>query len=117
MRYTKQPGNASIGYYRQVSFNQRTNSNPLRVLSEKDWNDWNEKGYVVIRNVVPQDNIRNLVNTIWEFEEKDPSDPGTWYRPPLRKIEMKELKNSGMVEMYHHQHRPSTLGCANLSSF
>lgn len=104
MRYTKQPGNASIGYYRQISFNQRLHNEPLRVLSETDWKNWNEKGYVLIRNVVPQKNIDNLVNTIWEFEEKDPTDPGTWYKPPRREIEMKELKNSGMVEMYHHQH-------------
>ncbi|MBR9998486.1 MAG: phytanoyl-CoA dioxygenase family protein [Cyclobacteriaceae bacterium] len=104
MRYEKQPGNASIGYYRQISFNQRLNNEPFRVFSEDDWKNWNKKGYVVIRNVVPEENIRNLVRTIWEFEEKDPDDPSTWYRPPHREIEMKELVNSGMVEMYHHQH-------------
>jgi len=104
MRYEKQPGNASIGYYRQISFNQRPNNEPLRILTEEDWRNWNEKGYVIVPNAVPSENISNLLDTIWEFEEKDPSDPSTWYRPPRREIEMKELINSGMVEMYNHQH-------------
>jgi len=104
MRYEKQPGNASIGYYRQQSFNQRSENKPLRVFTEKDWKNWNENGYIVIPNVVPAENVRNLVQTIWEFEEKDPLDPTTWYVPPRREIEMKELINSGMVELYNHQH-------------
>ena len=37
MRYKKQPGNSSIGYYRDSSFNQRKNNGPLRVLTENDW--------------------------------------------------------------------------------
>jgi ectoine hydroxylase-related dioxygenase (phytanoyl-CoA dioxygenase family) len=104
MKYDKRPGNSSVGYYRQVNFNERPNQEPLKVLREEDWQHWKNKGYVVIRNVVPAENIRNLVRTIWEFEEKDPDDQSTWYRPPHREIEMKELVNSGMVEMYHHQH-------------
>lgn len=104
MRYKKQPGNASIGYYRQVSFNERPDREPLKVLTAEDWKNWIENGYVVIKNVVPTENINNLVDTIWEFEEKDPGDPSTWYRPPRREIEMKELVNSGMVELYNHQH-------------
>jgi hypothetical protein len=104
MKYAKQPGNSSVGYYRHVPFNERPNQEPLRTLSEEDWKHWKNKGYIVIRNVVPPENIRNLVRTIWEFEEKDPDNPATWYLPPRRAIEMKELVNSGMVEMYHHQH-------------
>jgi len=102
MRYKKQPGNVSIGYYRKNSFNQRVNNEPLRVLSEEDWEQWNTKGYIHLRNIVPKEFVERLVNRIWEFEEKDPDDPGTWYRPPRREIEMKELINSGMVEMYNN---------------
>ncbi len=102
MRYEKQPGNASIGYYRQNAFNERKNNEPLRVLTEKDWEQWQNRGYVHIRNVVPMDYVNRMVDRIWEFEEKDPDDPSTWYKPPHKEIEMKELINSGMVEMYNN---------------
>jgi hypothetical protein len=70
MKYAKQPGNSSVGYYRHVPFNERPNQESLRTLSEEDWKHWKNKGYIVIRNVVPPENIMNLVRTIWEFEEK-----------------------------------------------
>lgn len=104
MRYKEQPGNASIGYYRKLSFNQRQPGDPLRVLTEEDWKQWREKGYVIVPKAVPQENIDRLVDLIWKFEEKDPDDPDTWYRPPRREIQMKELQGSGMVEMYNHQY-------------
>ncbi len=102
MRYKNQPGNASTGYYRSQSFNDRSPGDPLRVLSESDWTQWLEKGYVIIPQAVPQDHIDTLVEAIWQFEEKDPRDPSSWNRPPRRKMEMVELRGSGMVEMYHH---------------
>ena len=102
MRYEKQPGNASIGYYRQNAFNERKNNEPLRVLTEKDWEQWQNKGYVLIRNVVPMDYVNRMIDRIWEFEEKDPDDSATWYKPPRKEMEMKELINSGMVEMYNN---------------
>jgi hypothetical protein len=57
----------------------------------------------VISDAVPPENIEAAVNLLWKFEEKDPADPATWYRPPRREIQMKELVNSGMVEVYNHQ--------------
>ena len=34
----------------------------------------------------------------------DPNDPASWEKPQLRGHEMKELNNSGMAEIYHHQY-------------
>ena len=104
MSYESKPGNSSIGYYRDVSFNRRENNEKLRVLSDDQWKHWKENGYVIIHDSVPRDHIHRLRNLIWEFEEKYPDDPSTWYRPPRKEIEMKELVGSGMVEMYHHQY-------------
>ena len=77
---------------------------PLRVLSEADWAHWTTKGYVVIRRAVPQANVERLVALLWEFDEKDPGDPETWHAPQRRVHAMKELNDTGMLEIYNHQH-------------
>ncbi|WP_078409611.1 phytanoyl-CoA dioxygenase family protein [Priestia abyssalis] len=87
-----------------IPLNERVNHEPLRVLSEEDWKFWKENGYVVIKEAVPKEHIDRLVELIWEFEEKKPNDPSTWYTAPRREIQMKELMNTGMVELYNHQY-------------
>ncbi|KAB0677538.1 phytanoyl-CoA dioxygenase family protein [Aureimonas leprariae] len=77
---------------------------PLRVLSEADWQHWTTKGYVIVRRAVPAENVARLVDLLWRFEEKDPADPTTWYAPQRREHRMKELNNTGMVEIYNHQY-------------
>jgi ectoine hydroxylase-related dioxygenase (phytanoyl-CoA dioxygenase family) len=76
---------------------------PLRVLSPEDWQHWITKGYVVVRNAVPIAQAQALADVLWEFDEKDPDDPGTWYAPERRPHVRAELNNAGMVEVYHHQ--------------
>lgn len=99
----KQPGNAGVSYELQREFNKRENGEPLRVLTERDWTFWKENGYIIISHAVPDENVKEARELLWEFEDKDPDNPDTWYRPPRREIEMKELINSGMVEIYNHQ--------------
>jgi hypothetical protein len=77
---------------------------PLRVLSPADWKHWTTKGYVIVRNAVPKDNVERLVDLLWKFDEKDPHDPSTWYAPQRREHRMKELNNAGMVEIFNHQY-------------
>ena len=98
------PGNPSTAKSSQVKLNDRADGQPLRVLSEDDWQFWQHQGYVVIKNAVPLENVRRLAGFLWEFEEKDPNDPSTWYAPPRAEMQMKELSNSGMVEVYNHQY-------------
>lgn len=86
------------------TLNHRPNNEPLRVLSEEDWNFWRENGYVIVHDAVPKENIDRLIDLIWEFEEKDPNDPSTWYTGTRREYAMKELEGSGMVELYNHQY-------------
>ena len=76
---------------------------PLRVLSETDWQHWIKKGYVVVKNAVSAADCRRLENALWEFDEKDPNDPTTWYAPQRRPHVRAELNNVGMTEIYHHQ--------------
>lgn len=84
--------------------NKRENNEPLRVLSEEDWSFWKENGYVIIKNAIPKENIERLKDIMWEFEEKDPNDPSTWYTEPRVEMKMKELQGNGMVELYNHQY-------------
>jgi hypothetical protein len=76
---------------------------PLRVLSPADWEQWTRWGYVIVNAAVPTENIRRLVDLLWEFSEMSPTDPSTWSRKQLRDHQMLELNNSGMVEIYNHQ--------------
>jgi hypothetical protein len=76
---------------------------PLRVLSAEDFAHWQSCGYVVVKRAVPQENVERLVRLLWEFQEMDPNDIATWNAPQLRNHAMKELNNSGMVEIYNHQ--------------
>jgi hypothetical protein len=94
---------SSQGPVSRLQFNRRENGEPLSVLSEDDWQFWGENGYVIIPDAVPQDNLNTVVDLLWEFQEMDSQDPNTWYRHPARTIQMVELKNSGMVEVYNHQ--------------
>lgn len=102
--HTDIPGNPSTAISSKISLNDRSNQQPLRVLSEDDWQFWIHNGYIVVKNAVPREQAERLAAFLWEFEEKDPDNPETWYAPPRAEMKMKELTNSGMVELYNHQY-------------
>ncbi|WP_445386622.1 phytanoyl-CoA dioxygenase family protein [Robiginitalea sp. IMCC44478] len=97
------PGNPSTATSSRLKLNDRSNNKPLRVLSEEDWQFWQREGYVIIREAVPPEQAAQTAAFLWEFEEKDPDDPNTWYTPPRAEMQMKELAGTGMVEVYNHQ--------------
>lgn len=97
------PGNPSVAKSSKQKLNDRSNGVPLRVLSEEDWQFWTHNGYIVIKNAIPKEQAKATADFLWEFEEKDPNDENTWYAPPRAEIQMKELTNSGMVEVYNTQ--------------
>lgn len=97
------PGNPSTAKSSVEKLNDRSNGQPLRLLSEEDWAFWKHNGYVVVKNAVPREQALRTAAFLWEFEEKDPNDTGTWYTPPRAEMQMKELTNTGMVEVYNHQ--------------
>jgi len=97
------PGNPSVSTSSNQKLNDRSNGKPLRVLSEEDWRFWMHNGYIVIKNAIPKDQAKATADFIWEFDEKDPNDPSTWYAKPRAEMQMKELAGTGMVEAYNHQ--------------
>ncbi|MBD0779457.1 phytanoyl-CoA dioxygenase family protein [Maribacter sp. ANRC-HE7] len=98
------PGNPSMATSSNIKLNDRSNGRPLRVLSEADWDFWMHNGYVIIKNAVPREQVQKTAEFLWEFEEKEPGDPNSWYPPPRAEMKMKELTGTGMVEVYNHQH-------------
>ncbi|WP_082817780.1 phytanoyl-CoA dioxygenase family protein [Thalassospira sp. MCCC 1A02491] len=97
------PGNASTKEVSGTQLRDLKKKLPLRVLSEDDFAHWQTYGYVVVPNAVPAEQVKATVDLLWEFEEMDPNDPESWGRPQMRDNAMKELNNSGMVEIYNHQ--------------
>ena len=77
---------------------------PFRVMTPADWEHWTTKGYAIIHDAVPPENIERLKAVMWAFEEKAPDDPSTWYAPQRRDHAMPELNHSGMIEIYNHQY-------------
>ena len=77
----------------------------MAVLSEKDLNFWQENGYVIIPNAVPQGQLDRTVEAIWWFLDMDPNDSNTWYKykPYTRDDRCSPISGAGMVEMYQHQ--------------
>ena len=97
------PGNPSTAKSSQISLNKRANNEPLKVLTEGDWQFWIDNGYVIIRNPVPQEHVQKLADYLWKYEGKDACDMETWYKKPNAQMQMSELNNTGMVEIYNQQ--------------
>ena len=97
------PGNNSVSNLTSSALKGIVKTLPLRVLSAIDFEFWQHNGYVIIRNAVSSEAVAATVGLLWEFQEMDPNDSKSWYRPQLRENKMQELNNSGMVECYNNQ--------------
>ena len=75
----------------------------MRVLTIEQWSFWIENGYIVVKNAVSREQAMKTAEFIWEFDDKDPNDPSTWYTEARAEMEMKELAGTGMVEVYNNQ--------------
>ncbi len=98
------PGNPSTATTSKIKLRTNLRGKPLKVLSKADWKFWRENGYVVIKNAVPREQALRTADFIWEFEDKNPNDPSTWYTEPRAEMKMKELTGTGMIEVYNNQH-------------
>ena len=102
--HKKIPGNPSTAKSSSLKLNRRKNNEPLRVLTEEQWKFWINKGYIVIKNAIPREQAKSTADFLWEFEDKNPDDPSTWYTAPRAEMKMKELAGTGMVEVYNNQY-------------
>jgi ectoine hydroxylase-related dioxygenase (phytanoyl-CoA dioxygenase family) len=97
------PGNPSTAKSSSIGLRTSATSDSLRVLSIEDWNFWLYNGFVVIKNAVSREQAQKTADFLWEFEEKNPNNPESWYTAARAEMQMKELQGTGMVEVYNHQ--------------
>ena len=98
------PGNPSTAKSSIQKLRSSASKDTLRVLTMDQWNFWIENGYIVVKNAVSREQALKTAEFIWEFDDKDPCDPSTWYAEARAEMEMKELAGTGMVEVYNNQH-------------
>lgn len=91
-------------YLARTQLRDLRKSRPLRVLSEEDFAHWQTYGYVVVKEAIPADSARRLLDFAWEFQGLDPERPDTWYQDREYRSDLdRELHIYGFVEAYHHQ--------------
>ncbi|MFG3350423.1 phytanoyl-CoA dioxygenase family protein [Streptomyces sp. NPDC048001] len=91
-------------YLAQTTLRELRKERPLRVLSEEDFAHWQTYGYVVVREAIPAEAARRLLDFTWDFQGLDPDRPDGWYEDrPFRSQLDRQLHVYGFVEAYHHQ--------------
>ncbi|CAM5609747.1 hypothetical protein SALBM135S_07268 [Streptomyces alboniger] len=61
-------------------------------------------GYIVVKQAIPAESAKNLLDFAWEFQGLDRGRPETWYEEREFRSDLdRELHIYGFVEAYHHQ--------------
>lgn len=71
----------------------------MSVFTEEEMNFWDNNGYIILKNAVPQKLLDNVVKATWDFLEMSPNDPSGWHDWPSW-----HKPRSGMVQMFHNQY-------------
>ncbi|KQV14811.1 MULTISPECIES: phytanoyl-CoA dioxygenase family protein [unclassified Kitasatospora] len=91
-------------YLARTALREIRKTRPLRVLSEEDYTFWQTYGYVIVKQAVPAEDARQLLDFAWEFQGMDPDRPDTWYpERPYRDELDRHLHVYGFVEAYQHR--------------
>ena len=51
-----------------------------QILSDENLAFWEENGYVIIPNAVPQELLDGVIDAIWEYLGVTGEDPKGWYK-------------------------------------
>ncbi|MGV9880237.1 phytanoyl-CoA dioxygenase family protein [Streptomyces sp. NPDC003006] len=91
-------------YLAQTQLRDLAKTRPLKVLSEEDFAFWQTYGYVVVKQAIPTEAAKDLLDFAWEFQGLDRGRPETWYEERKFRSDLdRELHVYGFVEAYHHQ--------------
>ena len=67
----------------------------MSVLNDEQRQFWQENGYVVVPEVVPEPLLQAVIATIEDFLGKDLDNPDDWYKEPMYL--------AGIIKMTHQQ--------------
>jgi hypothetical protein len=84
-----------VRYTKNLTLKRSKDLGHDRVISIEDMKFFDDNGYLIIRNAVPDDMCDAVVQSIYKFGNMSPTNPPDWYRPPIA--------FNGFVEMYHQQ--------------
>ena len=91
-------------YLAQTQLTDIEKSEPLRVLSESEYEFWQTYGYIVVKEAISPAAAKLLFDFTCEFQGLDPAKPDGWYDEREFRSELdRELFIYGFVEAYHHQ--------------
>ena len=91
-------------YLAQTQLKDIKKSRQLRVLSEADYAFWQEYGYVIVKEAIPREAAKRVLDFLWEYQGLDPDRPDTWYPEREYRSDLdRGLYICGFVEAYHHQ--------------
>lgn len=68
---------------------------PVNVLNAEDLDCWEQNGYVIVRNAVPEADCHETIAMICNFLQIDVHDPATWYHSH-------PAKQGIMVQLFQH---------------
>jgi hypothetical protein len=92
-------------YLAEVPLRDLKKAQPLRVLTEEQFEHWQTYGYVIVRGAVPAEAAQRLFDFAFEFQGYDPKRPETWYPEREFKDDLdRDLYILGFVEAYQHQY-------------
>ena len=82
------PGNPSTAKSSSKKLNDRQNRGPLRVLTEKQWSFWVQKGYIMIKNAIQKKLIKEeaIFESLITFKRAGANAIISYYADRLDKI-------------------------------
>ncbi len=91
-------------YLAQTQLRDIEKTEPLRVLSESDYEFWQRYGYIVVKEAISAAAAKLLFDFTCDFQGLDPDRPESWYEEREFRSDLdRELFIYGFVEAYHHQ--------------
>lgn len=77
----------------------------LQYLSDEQRQFWEENGYLVIENILDREQCQKTVDRIYEFLDKGPNDPGSWYceHPSQQNIMVQLFQDPALAENRHSE--------------
>ena len=69
--------------------------NSYDILSENDWKNWNDNGFVIIRNAISKNQAEQTAQLVYNSIGATADDKDSWYKPHA-------LKQGIMVQLFNH---------------